>query len=72
MTGWLLMAALWWDPLCCVVLNRLIGHVSGSTIMSLARTFFLVEQPITWAFFAALLIFLTHFAQRQWRVLTKR
>jgi hypothetical protein len=61
---WLLLAVLWWAPLCCVILNRLIGVVTGATIMRLAQWFYLAEQPMDWAFFLCLLAFLTHFARR--------
>ncbi|MFI5338150.1 MAG: hypothetical protein ACHQ5A_15285, partial [Opitutales bacterium] len=60
-TRWLLLAVLWWAPLSCIILNRLVGVVTGATVMRLARVFFLAEQPIDWALFLCLLVFLTHF-----------
>jgi hypothetical protein len=65
----LLLFALWWSPLCCVVINGLIGTVTGATIMRLAKWSFLLEQPFDWAFFLCLVVFLTHFARRRLAVL---
>jgi hypothetical protein len=63
-TRWLLLAVLWWAPVGCIILNRLIGVVAGATIMRLAQWFYLAEQPVDWACFLCLLAFLTHFARR--------
>ena len=60
----LLLVVLWWSPLCCLVLNGLIGRVPEATVMRLAQQAFQVEQPFDWAFFCCLLAFLTHFARR--------
>lgn len=68
-TMWLLLVVLWWAPLCCVLLNGLVGRVPGPTVMRLAGWFFLAEQPADWAFFICLLVFLTHFTRRQLAVL---
>ncbi len=62
-TGALLLVVLWWDPFCCLVLNRFIGIVPGPTITKWAEYAFLAEQPIDWALFACLLVFLTHFTR---------
>ena len=58
---WLLLVVLWWDPLCCLILNHLLGRVPGPTVMHLARVAFLVEQPLDWALFLGLLVFLVQF-----------
>ncbi len=63
-TGWLLLVVLWWAPLCCLVLNRLVGHVPGSTVMHFASGFFLAEQPLDWALFLCLLVILTRFTRQ--------
>jgi hypothetical protein len=65
----LLLVALWWEPICCIVINALIGTVTGTTIMRLAKWSFLIEQPFDWALFLCLLVFLTHFARRRLAVL---
>ncbi len=62
---WLLFFMLWWPPVACFIVNRFIGVVPGPTIMKFAKWAFLVEQPFDWAFFLCLLVFLTHFARRQ-------
>jgi hypothetical protein len=71
-TGWLMLVILWWSPFCCVIINRLIGVVAPPTIMKLAKYAFLLEQPMDWALFVCLLVFLTHFARRQLAVLWGR
>ncbi len=58
---WLLLVVLWWDPLCCLILNHLLGRVPGPTVMHLARVAFLVEQPLDWALVLGLLVFLVQF-----------
>ena len=63
-TAGLLLVVLWWAPLCCIVLTRLVGVVRGATILRLAQWSYLVEQPADWAFFLCLLVFLTHFGRR--------
>jgi hypothetical protein len=40
--------------------------------MKLAKYAFLLEQPMDWALFVCLLVFLTHFARRQLAVLWGR
>jgi hypothetical protein len=70
-TGWLLFIVLWWPAVACFGVNRLIGLVPASRIMLLAKLTFLVEQPVDWALFFCLLVFLTHFARRQFAVLLR-
>jgi hypothetical protein len=62
---WLTLAVLWWSPLCCIVINHLLGTLPLATLKGLARYAFLLEQPMDWALFACLLVFLTHFARRR-------
>jgi hypothetical protein len=61
---WLLLLALWWDPVCCFILNRLTGALSGETLVRLSDRLFIAGQPIDWAFFLGLLVFLTQFARQ--------
>jgi hypothetical protein len=61
----LLLVALWWEPVCCIVITRLIGTLTGETIMRLAKWAFLIGQPFAWAFFLCLVVFLTHFARQR-------
>ena len=62
-TRWLLLVVLWWDPFCCLVLNRFVGVVSGAKVSAMAKGAFLAEQPLDWALFLCLLVFLTHFSR---------
>ena len=71
-TAGLLLVVFWWDPLCCFVVNRFVGVTSGPAIMKAATGCFIVEQPLDWALFVALLIFLTHYAQGLVRVIFGR
>ena len=68
---WLLLIVLWWPPISCVIVNQFIGVVPASTIMLLAKLVFLVEQPVDWALFLCLLVFLTHFARRHLALLVR-
>ena len=61
---WLLLLSLWWDPVCCFVINQLTGVMPGGMIVRVADGLFLAGQPIDWAFFLGLLVFLTAFARR--------
>lgn len=70
-TRWLLLAVLWWASLCCIVLNLLIGVVPAATVMRLASWSYLAEQPMDWAFFLCLLVFLVHFTRRRLAVLRR-
>jgi hypothetical protein len=69
---WLLLAVLWWDTLCWLILNRFTGVVAGATLNRWAQGWFLAEQPLDWALFLGLVVFLTHFAQRRLRGLFGR
>jgi hypothetical protein len=60
-TRWLLLAGLWIDAICAFALSWL---PKLSFDRALDRIF-LIEQPITWAFFGCLLVFLTHFAHNR-------
>ena len=71
-TGVLLLLTLWIDPATSVVLGNFQGHATADTILRWADRIFLWEQPITWALFACLLGFLTHFTRRGVRTLLSR
>lgn len=70
-TAALLVWALWADGLMSALLGRFAGTVSGTTLFQWADGFFLIEQPLLWAFFAALLGWLTHFTCVAVRALVK-
>ena len=59
----LLLVALWADAAASAAVGALIGRVPGPTVVRLADTFFLCEQPLTWALFACLLGFLAQFTR---------
>jgi hypothetical protein len=69
---WLLVIVLWWDPVCCFILNRFIGLLSAAALAAWAKGCFLAEQPFDWALFLGLVVFLTHFTQGRLRVLAGR
>jgi len=64
-TGGLLLFALWWTPVYSFVLNRLVDRVPEAKLRQLQQWGFLIEQPVDWAFFLCLLVFLVHFTRRQ-------
>lgn len=59
----LLPFALWADPLVSAMLTYNIGRVETATLDEIAASFFALEQPLIWTFFACLLGFLTHFVK---------
>ena len=67
-TSWLLLAALWFDAVGILTLSLL--H-RGDPLNAL-HWIFVAEQPLTWAFFVCLLIFLAHFARDGVRTLLTR
>lgn len=67
-TGWLLLAALWFDELSILAL----GQMHGVDPLSALHWIFLVEQPLTWTLFLCLLVFLAHFARTGVRTLLGR
>ena len=69
LTAMLLLIALWADAGASAVAGYLIGRVPGPTVVRLAETFFVCEQPLTWALFACLLGFLAHFTREGVRTL---
>jgi hypothetical protein len=71
-TAALLLFALWFDPLTSTVLGACQGRVPAETILRWADRIFLLEQPITWAFFACLLGFLAQFTRQGVRTLLGR
>ena len=70
-TAALLVWVLWADGLLSALLGRFSSTVSGATLFQWADGFFLIEQPLLWAFFAALLGWLSHFAFRAVKGLVK-
>lgn len=68
----LLVPALWGDALFGGVTALVAAGVPASTVELWSDRFFLLEQPITWAFFACLIGFLAHFTRESWRVLSDR
>jgi hypothetical protein len=67
-TGWLLIVALWFDPLCTLVLSQW----PGLDLVRALHWVFLVEQPFTWALFACLSMFLAQFVRHGLRALWGR
>jgi hypothetical protein len=59
----LLVVGLWADPLLSAVLGALAERVPLETAKKIAGRFFAAEQPLTWAFFACLLGWLTQFTR---------
>jgi hypothetical protein len=62
-TAGLLLFALWADALASLVIGRLLRGANPDLVFQRADQFFKAEQPVTWALFVCLLIFLTHFAR---------
>ncbi|MSU24621.1 MAG: hypothetical protein EXS32_12470 [Opitutus sp.] len=63
LTGGLMLYTLWADGVASAALARFHGHVPADTLVRWADRFFLLEQPLVWAFFCCLLGFLAHFAR---------
>lgn len=62
-TAALLVFSLWADALLSTLLRLARPWVSPEMAWRIADTFFALEQPLTWAFFAGVLVFLTHFVR---------
>ena len=62
-TAGLLVFSLWADALLSTLLRLARPWVSPEMAWRIADTFFALEQPLTWAFFAGVLVFLTHFVR---------
>lgn len=58
-TRWLLLTAIWFDPVCTFILSQF----SGLDLARALHWVFLIEQPLAWLLFGCLLVFLTHFAR---------
>ncbi len=71
-TAVLLVPVLWGDAIFGGAMAWLAAGTPAATVEAWSDRFFLLEQPITWAFFACLLGFLAHFAREGWRVLSGR
>ncbi len=61
LSGVLLIAVLWTDSLIAWVLNRFLEMVPIETLQRWANWAYVVEQPVTWAFFLCLLTFLARY-----------
>lgn len=72
LTAALLMFALWGDAAAGAVLDGMAGRMPGPKVVQLADTFFRCEQPLTWALFACLLVFLAHFTREGLRGMSGR
>jgi hypothetical protein len=72
LTAGLMIFALWFDPMATGVLASLTGRYPAEDVLRRATQFFLLEQPVTWAFFWCLLGFLTHFGCEAWRHIVRR
>lgn len=59
----LLVFSLWADALLSTLLRLARPWVAPERAWQIADTFFALEQPLTWAFFAGVLFFLTHFVR---------
>ena len=60
-TAGLLLFTLWADALASLVIGRVWRGASPDLVFQIADQFFKAEQPVTWALFVCLLVFLTHF-----------
>jgi hypothetical protein len=68
-TAVLLLFVLWSDAVVSAMLARFTGRESAEYLVQWADKFFLLEQPMVWAFFFCLLGFLAHFTREQLRSL---
>ena len=68
-TSWLLVAVLWLDTVFTWVAIVIQGKVAPDSIRAWVRVSIMIEQPITWAFFACLLVFLARFTKHGIRAL---
>jgi hypothetical protein len=62
-TAGLLVFSIWADALLSTLLRLARPWISAEKAWRIADTFFALEQPLTWAFFAGVLVFLTHFVR---------
>jgi hypothetical protein len=62
-TAGLLLFTLWADALASLVIGRVWRGASPDLVFQIADQFFKAEQPVTWALFVCLLVFLTHFTR---------
>jgi hypothetical protein len=72
LTAGLLVFALWSDAVASAVLAHFTGQIPTAEVVRWANGFFLLEQPVIWAFFACLLGFLAHFSREGVRTLWAR
>jgi len=72
LTAGLLIFVLWSDAGASVFLTAFMRRTPPDELMRWADMFFLIEQPVTWAFFFCLLGFLSHFGLERMRALLAR
>jgi hypothetical protein len=72
LTAALLVVVLWMDPVMALLLTSLLGLAIGPKLPLWADVIFLFEQPLTLAFFACLLGWLTHFVRENLPPLLRR
>lgn len=71
-TSGLLFLGLWIDGMAGTVLMHYAKALGPTVVTRWAERIFLLEQPVTWAFFACLLIFLLRFVGDGWRTVSRR
>lgn len=69
LSQWLLLAALWLDTCFTWIVFLGRGTLTQAFWLGWLKWSYLAEQPLTWAFFACVLIFLVHFAKTGLRAL---
>ncbi|HVU25124.1 MAG TPA: hypothetical protein VHE13_13440 [Opitutus sp.] len=62
----LLPLVLWIDAVFSMLLLGNVGKATADTIVRWAGIAFQLEQPLVWALFACLLVFIAHFARQAW------
>ncbi|MBL9200735.1 MAG: hypothetical protein JNL39_09530 [Opitutaceae bacterium] len=70
LTAWLLGFALWGDGLFSLASAWFAPGAPIAVAEARGDRFFVLSQPLVWALFACLLVFLAHFAREAWRTLT--
>jgi hypothetical protein len=67
-TSVLLLAALWLDTVFSWVAIAGIGILNPATIQAWVKYSFLLEQPVTWALFACLMLFVARFVKMTMKI----
>ncbi len=63
LTGWLLLGVLWLDTIYSWIIIAARNHFSPEILRGWVKWSYVAEQPITWAFFGCLLVFLARFTR---------